>query len=118
MRPLCSTTAPPLGPGKQGSACLEPPGAPVDHFSVGVRQFPCLSSAGVRWRGGQLHRDAEPAGGPGGESEGSVVCLGDAFDDCQAEADTCVVCAYAFGAAKKRLGKRGNYLWFELLAGV
>jgi len=55
-----------------------------------------------------LHRDAEPAGGPGGEGEGSVVCLGDAFDDCQAEADTCVVGAYAFGAAKKRLGKRGN----------
>ena len=23
-----------------------------------------------------------------------VVCLGDAFDDCQAEADTCVRCAY------------------------
>jgi hypothetical protein len=34
--------------------------------------------------------------------------LGDAFDDCQAEADTCVMGAYAFGAAKKRLGKRGN----------
>jgi hypothetical protein len=44
--------------------------------------------------------------------------LGDAFDDCQAEADTCVVGAYAFGAAKKRLGKRGNYLWSELVAGV
>jgi hypothetical protein len=36
------------------------------------------------------------------------VRLGDALDDCQAEADTCVVGAYAFGAAKKRLGKRGN----------
>jgi hypothetical protein len=45
---------------------------------------------------------------PGGKGEGSVVCLGDAFDDCQAEADTCVVGAYAFGAALKRLGKRGN----------
>jgi hypothetical protein len=44
--------------------------------------------------------------------------LGDALDDCQAEADTCVVGAYAFGAAKKRLGKRGNELWGELLAGV
>jgi hypothetical protein len=32
--------------------------------------------------------------------------LGDAFDDCQAEADTRVVGAYAFGAAKKRLDKR------------
>jgi hypothetical protein len=34
--------------------------------------------------------------------------LGDAFDDCQAEADTCVVGAYAFGAALKRLNKRGT----------
>jgi hypothetical protein len=32
--------------------------------------------------------------------------LGDALDDCQAEADTCVVGAYAFGAALKRLDKR------------
>jgi hypothetical protein len=65
-----------------------------------------------------LHRDAEPASGPGGEGEGSVVCLGDAVDDCQAQADTCVVGAYAFGAANKRLGTRGNYLWGDLLAGV
>jgi hypothetical protein len=36
------------------------------------------------------------------------VCFRDAFDDCQAEPDTYVVGAYAFGAAKKRLGKRGN----------
>src|SRR5919199_2972163 len=71
-----------------------------------------------RWRGGELPRDAEPASGPGGEGEGSVVCLGDAFDDCQAEADAGVVTAYAFGAATKRLAKRGNYLWGELLAGV
>ena len=46
------------------------------------------------------------------------MCLGDALGDCQAQADTCVVGAYAFGAAKKRLGKRGNQLWVELLAGV
>jgi hypothetical protein len=32
--------------------------------------------------------------------------LGDAFDDCQAESDTCLVGSYAFGAALKRLGKR------------
>jgi hypothetical protein len=44
--------------------------------------------------------------------------LGDALHDRQAEPHTCVVGAYAFGAAKKRLGKRGNYLWGELLAGV
>jgi hypothetical protein len=44
--------------------------------------------------------------------------LGDALDECQAEADTCVVGAYAFGAALKRLGKRGNELWGELFAGV
>jgi hypothetical protein len=30
--------------------------------------------------------------------------LGDAFDDCEAEADTCMVGVYAFGAAKERLG--------------
>jgi D-ala-D-ala dipeptidase len=67
-----------------------------------------------------LHRNAEPAGGPGGEGQGSVVSLGDAFDDCEAEAeaDSCVVGAYAFGAATKRLGKRGSQLWGELLAGV
>jgi hypothetical protein len=50
----------------------------------------------------------EPAGGPWCEGEGSVVCLGDAVDDCQAEADACVVGAYAFSTAKKRLDKRGN----------
>ena len=72
----------------------------------------------MRWRGGKLHRDAEPPSGPGGEGEGSVVCLGDALDDRQAEADACVVGAYAFAAALKRLGKRGDQLWGELLAGV
>jgi hypothetical protein len=44
--------------------------------------------------------------------------LGDALDERQAEADTCVVGAYAFGAAKKRLDKGGNQLWGEALAGV
>ena len=57
-----------------------------------------------------MHRDAESPSGAGGEGEGSVVCLGDASDDCQAEAYARVVCAYAFGAALKRLGKRGNQL--------
>ena len=40
------------------------------------------------------------------------------FDDCQAEADICVVGAYAFGAALKRLDECGNQLSGELLAGV
>ena len=62
----------------------------------------------MRWRGGELHRDAESPSGPGGEGEGSIVCLGDALDDRQAEADACVLGAYAFGAATKRLGKRSN----------
>src|SRR5438105_2607517 len=79
---------------------------------------PRSSSASVRWRGGQLHRDAEPTGGAGREGEGSVVCLGDAFDDRHAETDTCSVGAYALGAALKWLGKPGNQLWGELLAGV
>ena len=55
-----------------------------------------------------MHRDAQPPGGPGGEGEGSIVCLGDAFDDGQAKANTGVVGAYAFGAALKRLVKRGD----------
>jgi hypothetical protein len=46
------------------------------------------------------------------------VCFGDAFDDSQAEADTCVFGAYAFGAATERLGKHGSQLSSELLAGV
>jgi hypothetical protein len=36
------------------------------------------------------------------------VCLGDAFDDCQAQADAWVVGAYSVGAALKRLDKRGD----------
>src|SRR5215212_10105872 len=70
------------------------------------------------WRGGELHRDAEPADGPRGEDEGSVVCLGDAFDYGQAKADTCVVGAYPFGAALERFGECRDQLWRELLAGV
>ena len=46
------------------------------------------------------------------------MCVGDALDDGQAEADACVVGVYAFGAALEWLGKRGNELWGELLAGV
>ena len=57
-----------------------------------------------------MHGDAEPAGSPGGEGEGSVVCLGDAVDDCEAEADTdtYVVGAHASDAALKRFGERGS----------
>ena len=43
---------------------------------------------------------------------------GDALDDCQAEADTCVRGADALGATTKRLGERGDGLRGELLAGV
>ncbi len=68
--------------------------------------------------GGSCTVTRSPPAGLGGGGEGPVVCLGDAFDDCQTEADACVVGAYAFGAALKRLDKRGNQLWGELLAGV
>ena len=51
------------------------------------------------WGRRYFHRDAEPAVGPRREGEGSVVCLRDALHDCQAEADACVVRAYALGAA-------------------
>jgi putative ABC transport system permease protein len=44
--------------------------------------------------------------------------LGDALDDCQAEADTCVIGAYPLAAAEKRLDKRGSSLSGERLAGV
>ncbi len=44
--------------------------------------------------------------------------FGDAFDDREPEAHACVVGAYAFGAATKRLDKRGHQLWGELRAGV
>src|SRR3954470_20418139 len=76
------------------------------------------SGARLRWRGGELHRDAEAAGWPGGEAEGSVVRLGDALHDGQAEADARVVGADAFVAAPKGLGKRGDELRGELLARV
>ena len=46
------------------------------------------------------------------------MCLGDAVDDRQAEADACVVGTHAFVAALKRLDKRGHQLWGELPAGV
>jgi hypothetical protein len=51
-----------------------------------------------------LRSHAEPATGPGGEGEGSVVCLGDAFDDCQAEADTCVVVICSRSACEPTVG--------------
>jgi hypothetical protein len=46
------------------------------------------------------------------------VCLRDALDDRQAEADTCVAVAYPTSAALKWLDNRGNDLRGELLAGV
>jgi len=46
------------------------------------------------------------------------VCSGDAFDDCQAEADSRMVTAYAFGAALERFGECRDQLWSELAAGV
>src|SRR5262245_62042628 len=77
-----------------------------------------MSSARVWGRRWQSHGDAEAAGGARREREGPVVCLGDALDDGQAEADTCVVGAYALGATPERRDQRGDQLWSELLAGV
>ena len=65
-----------------------------------------------------MHCDAEPASGPGGEGESSVVCSCDAVYDCQAEAHTCVIGVYAFRAPLKRLGKGGNQLRSKVLPGV
>src|SRR3954453_2714077 len=78
----------------------------------------CSSSAVVRGGGGELHRDAEAPSGAGRDREGSVVCLGDAPDDRQAEADARMVGDAAFAAALERLGDRGDQLRDELLAGV
>src|SRR3954471_8401590 len=78
----------------------------------------CPSSAVVRRRGRELHRDPEAAVGAGRDREGSVVRLGDAPDDRQAEADARMVADSAFAAALERLGDRGDQLWGELLAGV
>src|SRR5438045_6990429 len=65
-----------------------------------------------------MHRDADAAGRPGRESEGSVVCPGDALDDGQAEADTRMVTADPFGAALERFGERRDQYWLELRTGV
>ena len=46
------------------------------------------------------------------------MCVGDAVNDRQAEADACVVTANARGAALERLGQCANELRGELLAGV
>jgi hypothetical protein len=61
---------------------------------------------GPGWRCWKSHLDDEPVIGAWAEGEGSVVCFDDALDDGQAEADTCVVGAYACGAALKRFDKR------------
>jgi hypothetical protein len=62
------------GTGKESGCCagigLPSPRAQTAH------------SIGLLHSTGKLHRDAESASGPGGEGEGSVVCLGDALDDC------------------------------------
>ncbi len=46
------------------------------------------------------------------------MCLGDALDDCQAEADADMVTSDAFGAALERFGECRDHLRGELLAGV
>jgi hypothetical protein len=44
--------------------------------------------------------------------------VGDAPDNCEAEAGSYVVGVHALGPALERLCQRGNGLWGELLAGV
>src|SRR5215218_1703263 len=97
-----------------GRLSLPTPRTDRDRYDSGRGSSP----VDVRRDGGQLHRDAEPAFGPGTESEGSVVRLRDALDDGQAEADTCMVGAYAFGAPLERLRQGRDHVRGELLAGV
>jgi hypothetical protein len=46
------------------------------------------------------------------------VCVGDALDDRQAEADTVLVAANTLGAALERFGECRDDLWSEPLAAV
>ena len=78
------------------------------------RQLPVCNNGAV----GSCTATQSPPAGTWGEREGPVVCLGDAFDDGQAEADACVVSTYAFSAAKERLGQLRDQLRGELFAGV
>src|SRR5215475_3942184 len=72
----------------------------------------------MRWRGRELYRDTESAGGPRRQGEGSPVRLDDSLDDGQAEADTFVIGVDALAAALERLDKRGDQLSGELLTRV
>ena len=92
-----------------------------DLDQAGARRLtmrPIVIRSSVRCGGGELHRDAEASGAPGARVRVPSCALCDALDDRQAEAGAGVVAAYALGAALKRLGKRGDQLWGELLAGV
>src|SRR5690349_4812395 len=62
---------------------------------------PCRGAG--RESGRQPHRDAEAAAVAWGEDEGSVVRVGDALHDREAEADARIVGADALAAALKRL---------------
>ena len=57
---------------------------PAGPTRLARRRASGLVRSSRRRRGGDSHRDAEPAGGSVGKGEGAVVCLGDALDDCQA----------------------------------
>ncbi len=87
-----------------------------DRCRLSVRALHRSASAGRRR--GQSHRHAESSFCLGGKEEGSVVGLGDALDDGQAEADTCVVGVNACGAPVKRFGERRDQAWRERVAGV
>src|ERR1700722_19135424 len=88
-------------------------GTVIETEGQGRRWRPWLGGHG---RGGESHRDAKPTSVPGREGEGSVVCLSNALDDGQAQADTSLVRVGAFGAPPKRLGERGDQLRGEFLA--
>ena len=60
-----------------------------------------------------------PPAARGGKGKASVVCVGNAFDDCQAQANAGVVgVGHAFAAPNKWFDKRGYELWAERGAGV
>src|SRR3954453_7900055 len=112
----CASTSPSRSRWPSCRGCT--PGRPRASCPAGSSSSRQWSDVALHGRGGEFHRAAEPAVCPAGESEGPVVGFGDALDDRQAEADACVVGAYASAAARKRLGQRGDQVLGETLARV
>ena len=102
----------PLGPGDvvlvKGSlvAGLQPV---AERLAAGAQAS--VTPAGSAGSAGSRTVTRSPPSRRGIDGERSVVGSGDAVDDGQAEADTCMVAADASGAALERFGERRDRLW-------